>query len=65
MLKTLAISAGALVAAAAPAFAHELPYAHAHPHGIEVVLGAFAIIAAASFVTWRLNGATRRRNRGE
>jgi cyanate permease len=45
------------------ALAHTGTVPHAHPHGLEIVLGAFAVIAAASVATWRLNAARQRRDR--
>jgi hypothetical protein len=54
-----------MIAAPIPAMAHDLSFVHAHPHGIEVVLGAFTIIAAASFAGWRLGAGRRRRDGGK
>jgi hypothetical protein len=50
-----------VIALPGTAFAHTGSLPHVHPHGLEVVVGAFAIIAAASLATWRLRAARQRR----
>jgi hypothetical protein len=45
----------AFLAALAPgaALAHEIGFAHGHPHGLELLLGVAAVVGIA-FLAWRM-----------